>query len=676
MEYSLDTDLRYLKGVGEKRAALYGRLGVFTLGDLLRHYPREYLDYSHPEPISAAPFGETCAVRARLVSKSGEQRIRKGLSLFKALATDDTDDLYLTFFHAKYTVAQLKEEEEYIFYGRMEGKFTHREMTAPLVLSPQGEEAFFPIYPLTEGLSSRAVSASVRQALTLLQGHIGETLPPQLLARFELCGLEEALRDVHFPPSQQALDRARRRLMFEELFTLSLALSQLKSNSHRQTGAPMSPVELSGFLGLLPFSLTGAQRRAIEETCADLTRPSPMNRLIQGDVGSGKTMVAAAAIWFAAQNGYQSALMVPTEILAEQHYATLARLFHGSGLSVALLTGSMPLREKKLARERLAAGETSLVIGTHALIQEEVAFSRLGLVVTDEQHRFGVAQRTALSQKGSAPHVLVLSATPIPRTLAFIVYGDLDVSVIDELPAGRLPVKTYLIDPAKRQRACGFIRKYLDEGRQAYIVCPLVEQTEESDPGLLAAEEYAEKLAAREFSGYRVGVLHGRMKSAEKDRVMRRFAAGEIQLLVATTVIEVGVDVPNAVVMMIENAERFGLSQLHQLRGRVGRGDVQSHCILVSQSAAPRLRAICRTTDGFAIAEEDLKLRGPGDFFGTRQHGLPLLKIADMAGDVALVKTTQEAAQWLLKEDPSLSRPENRPLGAEVERMLSQVSAG
>ncbi|MDY4190591.1 MAG: ATP-dependent DNA helicase RecG [Oscillospiraceae bacterium] len=676
MEASLQTDLRYLKGVGEKRASLYAKLGLFTLEDLLRHYPRNYIDHSAPFPISAAPFGENCAVRARVVSKSGEQRIRKGLSLFKVLVTDGSADLYLTFFNARYTVSALKTEEEYLFYGRMGGKFTRREMASPLVISPEGEEAFSPVYPLTEGLTSRSVGANIRQALSLLEGRIPETLPPALRERFGLCGLEEALRCVHLPPSAGALEQARRRLIFEELFVLALALTRLKQHSGQTTGAPMRPAELSGFERLLPFSLTGAQRRAIGECFADLAGPRPMNRLVQGDVGSGKTMVAAAAVWFAAQNGYQSALMVPTEILAEQHFSTLSRLFEGSGLKVALLTGSVRAAQRELLLRKLRQGDISLLIGTHALIQSGVDFHRLGLVVTDEQHRFGVSQRTALSQKGEAPHVLVLSATPIPRTLAFIIYGDLDISVIDELPAGRKSIKTYLIDPPKRQRACGFIRKYLDEGYQAYIVCPLVEQGEETAPGLLAAQEYAEQLSAREFAGYRVGLLHGRMKGAEKDSVMARFASGEIQLLVATTVIEVGVDVPNAVVMMIENAERFGLSQLHQLRGRVGRGEAQSHCILVSETPSPRLRAICRTNDGFAIAEEDLKLRGPGDFFGTRQHGLPRLKIADMAGDMELVRTTQDAAAWLLREDPELSAPENRALGGQVLQMLQKVTTG
>ena len=676
MEETLHASLRCLKGVGEKRAALYARLGVFTLEDLLRHYPRNYVDYSCPVPIAAAPFGESCAVRGRVVSKSGEQRVRKGLSLFKVLVTDGSADLSLTFFNAKFTVAQLKPEEEYLFYGRVEGKFTRREMSSPLVLSPEGDEVFSPVYPLTEGLTSRAVAANVRQALSLLSGKIPETLPAALLRRFDLCGLEEALRFVHLPPSPEALERARKRLIFEELFVLALALTRLKRRSGQMTGSPMLPQSAGEFEALLPFSLTGAQRRAIGECFADLSGPHPMNRLVQGDVGCGKTMVAAAAVWMAAQNGFQSALMVPTEILAEQHYATFRRLFEGSGLKTVLLTGSVRSGEREEALQSLKDGSAALAVGTHALIQHGVSFQNLGLVVTDEQHRFGVSQRAALSQKGKNPHVLVLSATPIPRTLAFIIYGDLDVSVIDELPAGRKPVKTYLIDPPKRQRAYGFIRKHLDEGYQAYIVCPLVEQNGEETPNLLAAEEYAARLSAREFSGYRVGVLHGRMKSAEKEEIMERFASGDIQLLVATTVIEVGVDVPRAVIMMIENAERFGLSQLHQLRGRVGRGDAQSHCILVAESASPRLRAVCKTTDGFAIAEEDLKLRGPGDFFGTRQHGLPQLRIADMAGDMQLVRVTQEAASWLLSEDPELSAPENRALAGQVLQMLQKVAAG
>ncbi|MBC8546426.1 ATP-dependent DNA helicase RecG [Clostridiaceae bacterium NSJ-31] len=669
---SLDTPIRYLKGVGEKRAALYQKLGVSTIGDLIRYYPRAYIDLSQPQAVADAPYDRPCAVVATVISKSGEQRIRRGLSLFKVKATDGASDFIITFFNAKYTVEALLPDTPYIFYGRMGGKLTRREMSAPMVLPFDPSRGFLAVYPLTAGLTNRSIAAGVAQALELVQGSVEDPLPDALRRRLGLCHSVYALENIHRPADGHALGLARRRLIFEELFVLNLAMASIRTGNRGRSGAPMRATAFDSFYGSLPFEPTGAQRRVIAECAADLCAAAPMNRLVQGDVGCGKTLVGAACAWFAIQNGYQCAMMAPTEILAEQHRRTLSSLLEPLGVRVGLLTGSMKAAEKRAVRQSLAAGEIDLIVGTHALIQDGVEFAKLGLVITDEQHRFGVGQRMALQQKGENPHVLVMSATPIPRTLALIIYGDLDVSVIDELPRGRQPVHTYVIDPPKRRRAYGFLRRYLDEGRQGYVVCPLVEQGE-LDLGLESAAEYAARLSAQEFAHYRVGLLHGKMKPAEKEKVMRAFSQGEIQLLVATTVIEVGVDVPNATVMLIENAERFGLSQLHQLRGRIGRGGGESFCILVTDRDLERLAVIRGTTDGFRISEEDLRLRGPGDFFGSRQHGLPQLKIADMLTDVSLLREAQDAAAELLARDPKLTRPEHAALRAQVEAMISNA---
>ena len=673
MEQKMDTPIRFLKGVGEKRSALYAKLGIETIGDLLGHYPRAYLNLSRPQAISSAPYDKPCAIVATVVSKTGEQRIRRGMSLFKVRVTDGSSDLIITFFNTKYTVDALHTENQYVFYGRVGGRMTHREMSSPLVLPYDPALSMLPVYPLTAGLSNRMLCANVRQALELVKSSVADSIPEALRRRYGLCPAPFALQSIHLPADDAALSLARHRLIFEELLTLNLAMARLRTGVRAASGAPMRPAPLEPFFSAMPFPPTGAQRRVIDECVADLCARTPMNRLVQGDVGCGKTLVAAACAWFAHQNGCQSAMMAPTEILAEQHQRTLTGLLAPLGMRVGLLTGSLTAAQKRSARARLAAGELDLIVGTHALIQDSVEFSRLGLVITDEQHRFGVGQRLRLAQKGVNPHVLVMSATPIPRTLAFIIYGDLDVSVIDELPKGRQPVHTYVVPPALRLRAYNFIRKHLEAGQQAYIVCPLVEPGEEDVSGLENATDYTAKIQGGAFSGHRVEVLHGKMKPAEKDRVMRAFSAGEIELLVATTVIEVGVDVPNATVMLIENAERFGLSQLHQLRGRIGRGSAESHCILVSESDAQRLDVIVKTADGFAISEEDLKLRGPGDFFGSRQHGLPQLKIADMLNDIGLLRLSQEAAAALLAEDSALCHPEHAALHAAVERMTESA---
>lgn len=678
MALELQTDIRYLKGVGESRAALYQKLGIETVEDLLYHIPRRYIDLTRPTPLAAAVPGQKCAVRALLAAKGREQRIRRGLSLFKLTAVDGPVTLHITFFNAKYTVEALREGEEYIFYGSVTGGFYSRQMDSPQVFRPEEAGTLLPVYSLTQGLSNKMVSRQVTEALNRVEQLPDPLEGSGLPQQYGLLSYSQALHAVHFPPDWQAIETGRNRMVFDELLCLSLCFARMREGRHRLHVPPMQMQPLTEYYRALPYELTGAQQRAIAEAMSDMCSGTPMNRLVQGDVGSGKTAVAAALCYFAHRNGAQSTLMAPTEILAQQHYNSLAPLLGSLGMQVALLTGSLSPKKKETLKAALAAGEIDLCIGTHALLTDDTAFANLGLVVTDEQHRFGVQQRAALRQKGKDAHVLVMSATPIPRTLAMIVYGDLEISVIDELPAGRRPIRTYLIDSTIRQRAFGYIKKHLDEGYQAYLVCPAVQSEDEDTAAasLKSAVEYAEELAHGAFGDYRVGLLHGKMRPAQKEKVMAEFAAGEIQLLVATTVVEVGVDVPNAVIMMVENAERFGLSQLHQLRGRVGRGQVQSHCILLSDTENPdtleRLRVLCGTNDGFKIAEEDLKQRGPGDFFGERQHGLPEMKIADLAADSRLLQKAREAADALTERDPTLHTLP--ALARRVERLMAKMS--
>ena len=680
MALTLESQVRFLRGVGEQRMKKYQKLGVETVEDLLRHFPRSYLDLRHPSTILGAPLGERAAVRAVVAGKTGERRIRRGLSVWKVTAVDEEATLTLTFFNAKYTVDALKEGEEYLFWGKMEGTLLRREMNTPAVF-PGEARGLLPVYPLTAGLTNRGIAKDVAAALAALP-ELPEPLPGWVRRENSLCTLDYALRTIHSPGSPEEARIARRRLSFDELLALSLGFARMKRGRAGERTRPMERVDLAPFYDALPFTPTGAQKRAIGEAVGDLCSPVPMNRLVQGDVGSGKTLVAAACCWFAWKNGRQSALMAPTEILAEQHYRSLAPLLEPMGMRLLLLTGSCTPKEKRERKAALAAGEADLCIGTHALLTGDTAFRDLGLVVTDEQHRFGVAQRMALTEKGKGTNVLVMSATPIPRTLALIIYGDLELSVIDELPPGRQKIATYVIGGDKRQRAFGYIKKHLDQGYQGYIVCPLVEEDPETGepalPGLKAAASYLEELERGPFAGYRLGLLHGKMKGKEKEAAMADFAAGKTQLLVSTTVIEVGVDVPNAVIILIENAERFGLSQLHQLRGRVGRGTTPSCCILLSdargEAARERLRFLASTGDGFKIAEYDLKTRGPGDFFGMRQHGLPQMQAADLAADSQLLYQTQETAARLLREDPDLA---SMPLLArKVEGMMGMVSGG
>lgn len=666
------TDIRYLKGVGEKRAGLLNKLGIFTIEQLFEYYPRDYRDFSQEMLVSDCESGENACIKATLISNVKEHMVRRGMTLYKCDFTDGKTVIHATLFNQKFLAKSLKIYEDYILFGKIEKRLSFAEMNSPQILPAKDNAGIHPVYRATEKLSSAAIEKLVRTALEQ-HGEFAETLPQEIRQKYDLIDLTAAMRNIHFPNSFELLAAARKRLIFEELLTLQLGLLKLKSKKRRESHIRIINDFTQEFLHLLPFSPTGAQLRAVKDCVADMQGKYPMNRLLQGDVGSGKTAVAAGVIYTAVKNGFQCALMAPTEILANQHYETLSNLLGGAGIKTELLTGSTPAAEKRRIKAALACGEAQLAIGTHALIQKDVDFKNLGLVITDEQHRFGVNQRASLAEKGSEVHTLVMSATPIPRTLALMIYGDLDISILDELPPGRQKIRTDVVDSRYHKRLYEFVKKQISAGQQAYIVCPLVEAGE-SD--LLPAEEYAEQLANGAFKGINLGVLHGKMNSKSKERVMAGFVSGHIKILVATTVVEVGVDVPNASVMIIENAERFGLSQLHQLRGRVGRGKVQSYCVLVSDSesetARERLQIMKKYSDGFKIADEDLKQRGPGDFFGNRQHGLPELKIADMLSNTEILAECRRCADDILKEDFRLDLPKYAPLAEKITQMFSE----
>lgn len=672
------TELRYVKGVGEARARAFGRLGVHDLAGLVSFFPRAYEDRTRLVRIAELADGDLVCVEAVVGTEPQLSRIRRGLDLLRFRAVDETGAMQLTFFNQAYLKDQFRKGESYVFYGRAQVKGRFVSMTNPVFdrLADFGRVTgrIVPVYRLTSGLSQNTVRSAVRQALDLSQGRLPDGLPDCVADEYKLCTARYAYENVHFPADMQALSLARRRLVFEELFVLACALGLLRGGREGAQGRVLRGAGLGTFTGSLPFSPTGAQLRAMREAIGDMSSGKLMNRLVQGDVGSGKTLVAAACIWYAAQSGAQSAFMAPTEILAEQHYATLTGFLEPFGIRVAKLTGSMRAAEKRAVLSGLASGEYALCVGTHALLSGGVEFRDLALVVTDEQHRFGVQQRAALAEKGLRPHILVMSATPIPRTLALMIYGELDVSLIDELPPGRQKADTFAVDESYRARLGGFIEKLVSEGRQVFVVCPRIEEGEEAGDGLKSAEEHAEELR-QQLPGLRIACIHGKLKAREKDEIMSRFAAGETDVLVSTTVIEVGVDVPNAALMVVENAERFGLSQLHQLRGRVGRGKHKSWCILVSdakgEEARARLSAMTHISDGFKIAEEDLRLRGPGDFFGSRQHGLPELHIADLGADMNVLKAAQDAAKRLLDSDPRLERPENKRLRSRAGELLA-----
>ena len=680
MALRLADRLDTLPGIGPARARGLEKLGLVTVEDLLRCYPRSYEDRRKFSTVAAAPVDIPVCLELLVAEPPRLSRIRKGLELVKARLVDDTGSLTATFFNQSYMKDALRPGETYVVYGKVEGPPGRRQMTNPVCERSDRVRftgCILPVYALTHGISNNLLAGLARRCVDECAGQLEEVLPGPLRREHALAAAEFACRNIHFPRDEEALELARRRLIFEELFYLTCGMALLRTRRDEAAGVPFAIPPVEEFLALLPFPLTGAQRRVMDEIAADVSAGPPMNRLVQGDVGSGKTMVAAYGAWLAAKNGRQCALMAPTELLAEQHFRSLAPLLEQASLRVGLLTGAVKGRARKELLAALAAGELDLLIGTHALLSEGVDYAELGLVITDEQHRFGVAQRAALSAKARRPpHVLVLSATPIPRTLSLVIYGDLDVSVIDELPPGRTPVQTFVVGEDKRQRMYGFVRKLVGEGRQVYMVCPAVEEGEDEGAGLKAATTYAQGLQTEVFPDLRVGLVHGKMKPREKDAVMTAFAGGELDVLVSTTVIEVGVDVPNAALMVVENADRFGLSQLHQLRGRVGRGKHQSYCVLVTSTRNPdsraRLKVLTKTTDGFQIAEEDLKLRGPGDFFGQRQHGLPQLRIADLAGDMRVLKEAQLAAQELLERDPGLKRPEHAPLLKQIHRLFEQ----
>ena len=649
----LSDPVSVLKGVGPTKVKQFANLNIVTLRDLICHFPRGYEDRTKLVTIDKLQVDQPACFRACVMNTPRTNHIRKGLDITKVQVADHTARLTLTFFNNKYGVEQLRYGQEYIFYGAVSGDFIGYNMTNPvfeaLDSQPVTTRRILPIYPLTAGLSNAAMLKAVQQALAICDPP-EEMIPQAVRQKYGILPAERAYYAIHQPASMTEAELAKRRLIFEEFFVFSAGLSLMRAARDGKTTAPYENTNLRPFYAALPFTLTGAQNRAIEEIIRDFCRGVPMNRLVQGDVGSGKTMVAAAAAYCAVNNRKQAALMAPTEILAEQHYHSLSRLLTPLGISVGLLTGSMKEKEKKAVRAALAEGELDLAIGTHALLSDSTAFQDLGLVIADEQHRFGVAQRAKLSAKGEDPHLLVMSATPIPRTLALIMYGDLDVSILDERPPGREEVDTFLVNESYRPRINAFIRKQVAEGHQCFVVCPAVEENEEL--GLKAAETWAETLQKTAFPDLRVALLHGQMKGAEKEGVMAAFARGESDILVATTVIEVGVDVPNATLMVIEDADRFGLSQLHQLRGRVGRGSNKSYCVLTSHNRNPetlqRIKAFCKTNDGFHIAEEDLKLRGPGDFFGSRQSGLPAFKVADLSMDLQTLKDAQMAsAEWI-----------------------------
>ena len=669
MEYSISQ----LKGVGPKRVEQFERLDVHTIRDLLYYYPRTYQDWSHPVSIFGAELSEEkVCVRATVRSAPSRFRARSGITVFETKVVDATGTMKILIFNNKYAAAKLEAGKEFLFYGKVTLDGNDREMLSPDIEEVGTKARIRPVYRTTKNLSSKYIEGCVERALAQYSSFAEEPLPFALREQYGLLSLTEALQEIHFPSSMERMMQARRRFIFEELLELQLGMCLLREDNKAGSDVILRNDCSEDFYRLLPFEPTGAQKRAVEACLSDMKSGFLMNRLVQGDVGSGKTMVAAALMYVTAKNGWQSAMMAPTEILAEQHFETMSKFFAETDLTVELLTGSTTAAEKTRIKTALRAGEIDVIVGTHALLTEDVWFDELGLVVTDEQHRFGVRQRGALAEKGEGAHVLVMSATPIPRTLALAIYGDLDVSVIDELPKGRQPIETYRIDSSIRQRAYGYIKKFLDEGRQGYIVCPLVEEGETEE--LVSATEYYERISKGDFKDYRVGLLHGQMKPAEKNEVMQKFLDGEIQLLVSTVVIEVGVDVPNAVIMLIENAERFGLSQLHQLRGRVGRGQYQSTCILLSdnrsQKTKERLGVLCKTTDGFEISRADLALRGPGDFFGQRQHGLPELRIADMMEDTDILEETGAAARALIASDPQLTQPDHEALRALVFRMF------
>ena len=671
----LNKDVKYIKGVGPNRAVLLNRLGIFTLGDLITYYPRDYEDRSKPKKICDVANGEEVLVQGIVQSKLVESRIRKGLTLYRTKIADDTGFMEIVWYNQSYLKNQIKQGQVYNFFGKVSLKYNKKEMNSPVFdidTKTKNTGKIVPLYPLTYSLSQNVLRGIIENGIKEIEGQLPETLPEYILKNYSLYDINTAIKQIHFPDNFEKYELARKRLAFEELLIMQLALLTLKkSYTHQEKGIVFDKnIKMADLIDNLPFKLTKAQLRVLEEIDNDMESEKPMNRLLQGDVGSGKTIVSIISTYKAVKSGYQVAIMAPTAILASQHLESFTQILGAYGIKCELLISNITKKRKEEMLERLKNGEIDVIIGTHALLEENVVFKNLGLVVTDEQHRFGVKQRGTIVAKGNNPDTLVMTATPIPRTLALILYADLDISIIDELPPNRQKIDTFAVTKRLEERVNNFVKKQIDEGRQAYIVCPLVEENEEINAQSVL--ELAERYKNEVFADYKVEYLHGKMKPKEKDEIMEKFKKGEIDILISTTVIEVGVNVPNASIMIVENAERFGLAQLHQLRGRVGRGEYKSYCILKYQGNSDiirqRMSIMQETNDGFKISEKDLELRGSGEFFGTKQHGLPEFKIANIFQDMPMLKNIQSIASNILKEDPELEQEKNKRLKHEVEK--------
>ena len=674
----LNKDVKYVKTVGPSRVKLLNKLKIYTLKDLIEYYPRDYEDRSKPKNLYECTDGEEVLIEAMPTGRISE--MHKGrMTISRLIVKDQTGTCYITWFNQGYLRDKFQPGRMYRFFGKISNKNGRLEMNSPVydeIDQSKNTGKIIPIYPLTYELKQTTLRRIIENGLLEVKGQLPETLPEYILKENNLWDINNTIERIHFPVEFSDFNKARERLVFEELLTTQLALLKLKNNyEHETDGIQFSKdVYMSDVINILPFKLTKAQLRVLEEIDRDMESNKPMNRLLQGDVGSGKTVVAMIAAYKAVKSGYQATIMAPTAILASQHLESFQGILEELGIRVELLISSVTKKKKAEILEKLQNGEIDILIGTHAILEENVVFKNLGLVVTDEQHRFGVKQRGTIASKGQNPDVIAMSATPIPRTLALILYGDLDISIIDELPPNRKKIETYAVRKNMEERVNNFIRKQITEGRQAYIVCPLVEENEDME-GLQSVIELAERYQKETFSEYKVAYLHGKMKPKEKDEIMERFKNGEIQILIATTVIEVGVNVPNASIMVVENAERFGLAQLHQLRGRVGRGEYQSYCILKyegnSETIRQRMKVMCDTNDGFIISEKDLELRGSGDFFGTEQHGLPEFKIANLFEDIAVLKKVQTLALKIMEDDPLLEKEKNAKLNDLVKEKFS-----